>query len=61
MNVKEMLVNAYHDLLNMKVNLKNVMITAIITIIASSIMTPFLGIPLGLLFSGWFIQNKLNH
>ncbi|KIX90426.1 hypothetical protein TP70_07680 [Staphylococcus microti] len=60
MRVKDVIIGAYNDLLNMKINLKNVAITAIITFFASSIMTPFLGIPVGLLFSGWLIENKLN-
>ncbi|UXR73800.1 VraH family protein [Staphylococcus sp. IVB6238] len=45
----------------MKINAKNVIITTLITFFASSIMTPLLGIPVGLLFSGWLIENKLNN
>ncbi|MCS4487107.1 VraH family peptide resistance protein [Staphylococcus americanisciuri] len=60
MRLKDIVTNAYYDLLNMKINAKNIIITALITFFASSIMTPFLGIPVGLLFSGWLIENKLN-
>ncbi|UXR69467.1 MULTISPECIES: VraH family protein [unclassified Staphylococcus] len=61
MRLKDILSSAYHDLLNMKINAKNVIITTLITFFASSIMTPLLGIPVGLLFSGWLIENKLNN
>ncbi|MGV3042001.1 VraH family peptide resistance protein [Staphylococcus rostri] len=60
MRLKDVITGAYHDLLNMKINAKNVIITALITFFASSMMSPFLGIPVGLLFSGWLIENKLN-
>ena len=37
---------------------KNVSILAIVTIILSSIFTPFVGIPVGLLGSAYWIQNR---
>lgn len=60
MRLKHVIQNAFDDFLNMKVNAKNLIITGVITFFASSVMTPFLGIPVGLLFSGWLIENKLN-
>ncbi|AVQ33852.1 hypothetical protein C7J88_06560 [Staphylococcus muscae] len=60
MRLKHVIQNAFDDFLNMKVNAKNLIITGVITFFASSVMTPFLGIPVGLLCSGWLIENKLN-
>ncbi|UXR78200.1 MULTISPECIES: VraH family protein [unclassified Staphylococcus] len=60
MRLKHVIQNAFDDFLNMKVNAKNLIITGVITFFASSVMTPLLGIPVGLLFSGWLIENKLN-
>lgn len=58
MSVKNMFEQSWEDLKNLELNFKNVSILAIATIILSSIFTPVVGVPVGLLGSAYWIQNK---
>ena len=58
MSVKNMFEQSWEDLKNLELNFKNVSILAIVTIILSSIFTPVVGVPDGLLGSAYWIQNK---
>jgi hypothetical protein len=58
MSVKNMFEQSWEDLKNLELNFKNVSILAIVTIILSSIFTPVVGVPVGLLGSAYWIQNK---
>ena len=58
MSVKNIIKQSWEDLKNLELNFKNVSILAIVTIILSSIFTPVVGVPVGLLGSAYWIQNK---
>ena len=53
MTIKEMIQHAYYDLLSLKVNWFNGIMLALIVLVASSITTPFIGVPVGLLGGGY--------
>ncbi|WP_231911347.1 VraH family peptide resistance protein [Staphylococcus hominis] len=46
------------DLKNLELNFKNVSIVVVVTFILSNILTPLAGIPVGLLGSAYWIQNR---
>ena len=58
MSVKNVFEQSWEDLKNLELNFKNVSILAIVTIILSSIFTPVVGVPVGLLGSAYWIQNR---
>ena len=58
MSVKNVFKQSWEDLKNLELNFKNVSILAIVTIILSSIFTPVVGVPVGLLGSAYWIQNR---
>ena len=58
MSVKNVFEQSWEDLKNLELNFKNVSILVIVTIILSSIFTLFVGIPVGLLGSAYWIQNR---
>ena len=56
MTIKEMIQHAY-DLLSLKVNGFNGIMLALIVLVASSITTPFIGVPVGLLGGGYILKR----
>ena len=58
MSVKNIFKQSWEDLKNLELNFKNVSISVIVTFILSSIFTPVVGVPVGLLGSAYWIQNK---
>mgnify|MGYP006979847906 CR=1 FL=1 len=57
MTIKEMIQHAYYDLLSLKVNGFNGIMLALIVLVASSITTPFIGVPVGLLVGGYILKR----
>ena len=57
MTIKEMIQHAYDDLLSLKVNWFNGIMLALIVLVASSITTPFIGVPVGLLGGGYILKR----
>ena len=57
MTIKEMIQHAYYDLLSLKVNWFNGIMLALIVLVASSITTPFIGVPVGLLGGGYILKR----
>ena len=53
MTIKEMIQHAYYDLLNWF----NGIMLALIVLVASSITTPFIGVPVGLLGGGYILKR----
>ena len=58
MSVKSVLKQSWEDLKNLELNFKNVSIVVVVTFILSNILTPLAGIPVGLLGSAYWIQNR---
>lgn len=58
MSVKDVIKQSWEDLKNLELNFKNLSILAIATIITSTIISPLLGIPIGLLGSAYYIQSR---
>ncbi|EFV88757.1 VraH family peptide resistance protein [Staphylococcus epidermidis] len=58
MSVKHVLKQSWEDLKNLELNFKNVSIVVVVTFILSNILTPLVGIPVGLLSSAYWIQNR---
>ncbi|OXE90108.1 VraH family peptide resistance protein [Staphylococcus epidermidis] len=58
MSVKNVLKQSWEDLKNLELNFKNVSIVVVVTFILSNILTPLVGIPVGLLSSAYWIQNR---
>ncbi|MCG1272970.1 VraH family protein [Staphylococcus epidermidis] len=58
MSVKHVLKQSWEDLKNLELNFKNVSIVVVVTFILSNILTPLVGIPVGLLGSAYWIQNR---
>lgn len=57
MTIKEIIQHAYYDLLSLKVNGFNGIMLALIVLVASSITTPFIGVPIGLLGGGYILKR----
>ena len=57
MTIKEMIQHAYDDLLSLKVNGFNGIMLALIVLVASSITTPVIGVPVGLLGGGYILKR----
>ncbi|WP_049419733.1 VraH family peptide resistance protein [Staphylococcus hominis] len=57
MTIKEMIQHAYDDLVSLKVNGFNGIMLALIVLVASSITTPFIGVPVGLLGGGYILKR----
>ncbi|PTH57646.1 VraH family peptide resistance protein [Staphylococcus agnetis] len=58
MSVKDVIKQSWEDLKSLEFNFQNLCILAIATIIASTIISPLLGIPIGLLGSAYYIQSR---
>lgn len=58
MSVKNMFKQSWEDLKNLELNFKNVSILVVVSFILSSIFTPVVGVPAGLLGSAYWIQNR---
>lgn len=58
MSVKHVLKQSWEDFKNLELNFKNVSIVVVATFILSNILTPLVGIPVGLLGSAYWIQNR---
>lgn len=57
MNIKEIIEHAYYDLLSLKVNWFNGIMLGLIVLVASSITTPIIGVPVGLLGGGYILKR----
>ncbi|PNZ67900.1 hypothetical protein E2556_00405 [Staphylococcus croceilyticus] len=57
MNIKESIRKSYEDLLSLKVNWFNGLILVLIVFVLSSIATPIVGVPVGLLGGGYFLKR----
>ncbi|MEB5793549.1 VraH family peptide resistance protein [Staphylococcus hominis] len=57
MTIKEIIQHAYYDLLSLKVNGFNGIMLALIVLVASSMTTPFIGVPVGLLGGGYILKR----
>lgn len=57
MTIKKIIQHAYYDLLSLKVNGFNGIMLALIVLVASSITTPFIGVPVGLLGGGYILKR----
>lgn len=58
MSVKNMFKQSWEDLKKLELNFKNVSILVVVSFILSSIFTPVVGVPVGLLGSAYWIQNR---
>ena len=58
MSVKIYLNNLGKIFKNLELNFKNVSILVVVTFILSNILTPLVGVPVGLLGSAYWIQNR---
>ena len=56
-NIKEIIEHAYYDLLSLKVNWFNGIMLGLIVLVASSITTPIIGVPVGLLGGGYILKR----
>lgn len=57
MNIKEIIEQAYYDLLSLKVNWFNGIMLLLIVSVLSGIVTPFIGVPIGLLGGGYILKR----
>lgn len=57
MNIKELIRKSYEDLLSLKVNWFNGLMLVLMVFILSSIATPFIGVPVGLLGGGYVLKR----
>lgn len=57
MNIKELIRKSYEDLLSLKVNWFNGLKLVLIVFILSGIVTPFIGVPVGLLGGGYILKR----
>ncbi|GGG97318.1 hypothetical protein E2558_09270 [Staphylococcus pragensis] len=57
MNIKELIHKSYEDLLSLKVNWFNGFMLVLIVFVLSSIATPIVGVPVGLLGGGYFLKR----
>lgn len=57
MNIKEIIEHAYYDLLSLKVNWFNGIMLGLIVLVASSITTPIIGVPVSLLGGGYILKR----
>ena len=57
MNIKELIRKSYEDLLSLKVNWFNGLMLVLIVFILSGIVTPFIGVPVGLLGGGYILKR----
>ncbi|MHD0449147.1 VraH family peptide resistance protein [Staphylococcus cohnii] len=58
MTIKELIKKSYDDFLNLEFNLKNILILSVVTIVLSSVSTPIIGIPVGVLGTAYYLQRK---
>ena len=58
MSVKNIFKQSWEDLKNLELNFKNVSILVVVTFILSNILTPLVGVPVVLLGSAYWIQNR---
>jgi len=58
MTIKELIKKSYDDLLSLELNIKNVLKLSIVTVVLSSITTPIIGVPVGLLGTAYYLQRK---
>ncbi|ATY58140.1 TPA: peptide resistance ABC transporter activity modulator VraH [Staphylococcus argenteus] len=58
MKFKELVKQSYEDLKNLTVTWYNVIALAIIVIVLSSVTTPFIGIPAGLLGGAYYLKRR---
>lgn len=57
MNIKELIRKSYEDLLSLKVNWFNGLMLVLIVFILSGIVTPFIGVLVGLLGGGYILKR----
>lgn len=58
MKIKELIQQSYEDLLSLQVNWYNGLILLLIVFLLSSITTPIIGVPVGLLGGGYFLKRQ---
>lgn len=58
MTFKELVKQSWEDFKTLELTFKNVLVLVVVTFILSHIMTPLLGIPIGLLGSAYYLQNR---
>lgn len=58
MKIKELIQQSYEDLLSLQVSWYNVLLLLLIVFLLSSITTPIIGVPVGLLGGGYFLKRQ---
>ncbi|BGE83542.1 VraH family peptide resistance protein [Staphylococcus petrasii] len=58
MKIKELIQQSYEDLLSLQVNWYNGLLLFLIVFLLSSIITPIIGVPVGLLGGGYFLKRQ---
>ncbi|MCI2774094.1 VraH family peptide resistance protein [Staphylococcus petrasii] len=58
MKIKELIQQSYEDLLSLQVNWYNGLLLLLIVFLLSSITTPIIGVPVGLLGGGYFLKRQ---
>ncbi|MCG2527761.1 VraH family protein [Staphylococcus epidermidis] len=58
MKFKELIKQSYEDLKNLTINWFNVLSLIVIIFILSNIVTPLIGIPVGLLGGAYFLKRR---
>ena len=58
MKIKDLIKQSYEDLKNLTINWFNVLSLTVIIFILSNIVTPIVGIPVGLLGGAYFLKRR---
>ncbi|PNZ31934.1 Uncharacterised protein [Staphylococcus petrasii] len=58
MKIKELIQQSYEDLLSLQVSWYNGLLLLLIVFLLSSITTPIIGVPVGLLGGGYFLKRQ---
>lgn len=57
MKIRDVLKKSFDDLLDLELNMYNIAILAVAVLILSTVFTPLIGIPVGLLGGAYYLKN----
>lgn len=58
MTFKDIVKQSWNDLKSLELNFKNICVLIVVTFMLSNIVTPLIGVPVGLLGSAYYLQRK---
>jgi conserved domain protein len=58
MKIKDLIKQSYEDLKNLTINWFNILMLVVIVFVLSNIITPIVGIPVGLLGGAYFLKRR---